>query len=380
MQAVYRAGPGVYNHEAVPRATPPQPPASGRPPRRPSAGGPAARTASRRPLLGAHVSVAGGLANAFARAAELGCDAIQIFVKNANQWRGRPLLASEVAEFRAARAASAVGPVVAHASYLINLAAADPVVAARSREALADELERCGRLGVDGLVLHPGAHLGAGEEAGADRAAAALAEVLAAVPAGGCRVLLENTAGQGSCLGWRLEHLARIRAGVGGRRRRARVGICIDSCHAFAAGYPVHEPSGWDDLLAELDRLGLADELACLHLNDSARPFGSRRDRHAHVGEGAIGRPAFARLLAHAALGALPMILETEHGPDMSGLRADLEVLRGLRDLRDLRGLRELRSPRELPGEGAPRVRTRGGSPAGSATGRTRRRPPSASG
>jgi|HubBroStandDraft_3_1064219.scaffolds.fasta_scaffold15813_2 deoxyribonuclease-4 len=332
-----------------------------------------ARAAARRagpPALGAHVSVAGGLANAFARAAELGCEAIQVFVKNANQWRGRPLLDDEAAAFRTAHAASGVGTVMAHASYLINLAAADPVVAARSRAGLADELERCGRLGVAGLVVHPGAHLGAGEEAGADQAAAALAEVLAAVPGAATRVLLENTAGQGSCLGWRLEHLARIRSGVGGARERRRVGICIDSCHAFAAGYAVHEPAGWEELLAELDRLGLASVLACLHLNDSARPFGSRRDRHAHIGAGAIGRPAFARLLAHPALGGLPMILETEHGPAMSGLRADLAVLRELLGAPPAGG-------RSIPPIQA--TKSRAGSPAaGVASRRTRRPPPSA--
>jgi deoxyribonuclease-4 len=310
----------------------------------------------RQPPLGAHVSVAGGLANAFSRAAELGCEAMQIFVKNANQWHGRPLAEAETAEFRAAHAASAVGTVVAHASYLINLAAAEPVVLARSRAALADELDRCAKLGVSGLVVHPGAHLGAGEEAGAERAAAALAAVLAAAPGLTTRVLLENTAGQGTCLGWRLEHLARIRAGAGDP---ARVGICIDTCHAFAAGYPVHEPMGWEDFLAELDRLGLLGALACIHLNDSLRPFASRRDRHAHIGEGAIGRPAFARLLAMPALAALPMILETEHGPQMSGLRADLATLRGL----------------------ASQVKSRGASPrAGSSTGRTRKPRPSASG
>ena len=281
------------------------------------------------PPLGVHVSVAGGVATAFGRAAELGCDAIQIFVKNANQWRARPLEQVEAAAFRTAHAAGRVGAVLAHASYLINMAAADPQVLALSLQALADELERCGRLGVGGLVLHPGAHLGAGEDAGLERAADALDRTLAALPGLRTRVLLENTAGQGSCLGHRLEHLAALRERLPAARRR-RVGFCIDTCHAFAAGYPIHEPAGWRDFVAEAsERLGLAT-LGCIHVNDSLRPWGSRRDRHAHIGEGLLGLETFARLLAEPALATVPMIVETDPGKDMAGHARDLEVLRGL--------------------------------------------------
>jgi deoxyribonuclease-4 len=265
---------------------------------------------------------------AIERATALGCTAAQVFVKNANQWQGRELPEEEVAVFRAARAASRVGPLVAHASYLINLCSADPALLARSRQALADELSRCARLGVDGLVLHPGAHLGAGEEAGIDRVAESLDAVLAALPDVSTRVLLENTAGQGSCLGYRLEHLAAIRARVASP---ARVGVCLDTCHAFAAGYAIHKRQGYEDFVREIkERLGLP-AVGCFHLNDSVRPFGSRRDRHAHIGEGAIGLAAFARLLHDPRLRAIPMVLETEPGDEMAGHRRDLEVLRGLR-------------------------------------------------
>ncbi|HVR09746.1 MAG TPA: deoxyribonuclease IV [Thermoanaerobaculia bacterium] len=282
-----------------------------------------------RPPLGVHVSVAGGVATAFERAAALGCDAIQIFVKNANQWRASPLERREAAAFRAAHAAGRVGAVMAHASYLINLAATDPQVLALSREALADELERCGRLGVAGLVLHPGAHLGSGEEAGLDRAAAALDRTLAALPGLRTRVLLENTAGQGTCLGHRLEHLAALRQRLPAARRR-RVGYCIDTCHAFAAGYPIADRAGWRDFVAEVSgRLGLP-ALGCIHVNDSLRPCGSRRDRHAHIGEGLLGLETFGRLLAEPALAAVPMIVETDPGKDMAGHARDLEALRGL--------------------------------------------------
>lgn len=278
------------------------------------------------------------MAVAFERAADLGCDAMQIFVKNANQWRGKEIAEEEAEAFRTAHAGSAVGPLVAHASYLINLAATDPAILERSLDALTDELVRCSRLGVHGLVVHPGAHLGAGEEAGIEKVAASLDAVLGDLPDVPTRVLLENTAGQGTCLGWRLEHLQEMRARVAEPRR---VGFCLDTCHAFAAGYAVHEPAGFEEFVAEVEeRLGL-DALGCLHLNDSVRPFGSRRDRHAHLGEGEIGLGLFERLLTEPRLREIPMVLETEPGDDMAGHRRDLNVLRGLI------GLPKRRKPRK---------------------------------
>ncbi|HEX9669550.1 MAG TPA: deoxyribonuclease IV [Thermoanaerobaculia bacterium] len=283
------------------------------------------------PPLGAHLSVAGGLVKAFAHGAELECEAAQIFVKNASRWQGRTLADEEAAAFRAAHAASRVGPVVAHASYLINLAASDSLVLARSRAALADELRRCARLGIGGLVVHPGAHLGCGAAAGVARVAASLDAVLgpllAELPELATRVLLENTAGQGSCLGCTLDELAAIRRGTA---HPERVGFCLDTCHAFAAGYAVHEARGYGEFVAEVEEvLGLA-AVGCFHLNDSVRPFGSRRDRHAHIGEGEIGLEPFARFLHDRRLFAIPMLLETEPGLGLEGHRRDLEKLRGL--------------------------------------------------
>jgi deoxyribonuclease-4 len=282
------------------------------------------------PPLGAHVSVSGGVATAFGRATDLGCNTIQIFVKNASQWRGKELTDDDCSAFLSARCGCTVTPCMAHASYLINLCATDPVLLEKSREALADELRRCARLGVEALVVHPGAHLGAGEEVGMDRIAASLDAVFAMVaeaPGGTVRLLLENTAGQGTCLGYRLEHLEGIRARVAAPHR---VGVCLDTCHAFAAGYAIHEPAGWEDFLGEIEsRIGW-DALGCFHVNDSVKPFASRRDRHAHIGEGEIGLDAFARLLTEPRLAAMPMILETEPGDDMEGHRRDLETLRGL--------------------------------------------------
>lgn len=278
------------------------------------------------PPLGAHVSTAGGMPRSIENGTALACTAIQIFVKNANQWRGRTIPPDEVAAFRAARAASSIGSVIAHASYLINLAATDAEILSKSKAALADELQRCAELGIDGLVLHPGAHLGTSDEEGIARAAASLDEIFAGLPGLAPRVLLENTAGQGSTIGWRLEQLEAIR---GRLAAPDRTGVCLDTCHAFAAGYAIHEPGGYEEFAAEAaERFGAA--LGAFHLNDSAKPFASRRDRHEHIGEGQIGSEAFARLLADPRFAAVPMVLETDPEENQAGLAKDLAVLRGL--------------------------------------------------
>lgn len=281
----------------------------------------------RKGLLGAHVSIAGGLPKAVERGEELGCEALQIFVKNASQWRGRPLEDDEAESFRAAHGAAGAGPLVAHASYLINLAATDPAILERSRAALADELRRCARLGVSGLVVHPGAHLGAGEEAGIAKIAASLDAVLEADSGGPAKVLLENTAGQGTVLGYRNAQLAAIRAAS---RYPERLGFCLDTCHAFAAGYAVHEAAGYDEWAAEVGELLSWEHVAAFHLNDSKQPFGSRKDRHENVGRGEIGPDAFARLVHDERTAGRPMIVETPLGDDDEGHRRDLEFLRNL--------------------------------------------------
>jgi len=278
------------------------------------------------PPLGAHVSTAGGMPRSIENGGALACTAIQVFVKNANQWRGRSILAEEIEAFRTARAGSAIGPVIAHASYLINLAATDPEILEKSKAALADEISRCADLGIEGLVLHPGAHLGTSDEEGIARAAVSLNEIFAGLPDRGTRVLLENTAGQGSTIGWRLEHLEAIRARL---TFPDRTGVCLDTCHAFAAGYAIHELAGYEEFAAEaVERFGSA--LGAFHLNDSAKPVASRRDRHEHIGEGEIGCSAFARLLADSRFALVPMVLETEPGDNQAGHAKNLGVLRGL--------------------------------------------------
>lgn len=280
------------------------------------------------PPLGAHVSVAGGLALAFERGREIGCDALQIFVKNASQWRARPLAEVEIASFHAAREAAGEPPLVAHAAYLINLCAIDPAILEKSRAALADEVLRAGALGVGGVVVHPGAHLGAGEDAGLTAIAGSLDEIagrVAGAPA--ARILIEATAGQGSVLGHRLEQLAAIRERA---TTGPALGFCLDTCHAFAAGYDLGSAAAVEDFLGEVDRVLGLDAIACVHLNDSVGELGSRKDRHANLGEGRIGLEGFRRLLAEPRLASVPMILETPLGDDERGHARDLATLRSL--------------------------------------------------
>lgn len=279
------------------------------------------------PPLGAHVSVAGGPSLAFERGRAIGCEALQIFVKSPSQWRAKPLPDGEATAFRTAWTGAGRPPLLAHAAYLINLAASDAAVLARSRDALADEARRCAQLGVPALVVHPGAHLGAGEAAGLEAVAASLDAVSRELAGCPTRILLELTAGQGSVLGSRLEQLAAIRALAASRNRLA---VCLDTCHAFAAGYEVGTAAGVEAFLEEVERtVGLA-RVEGVHLNDSAGERGSRRDRHASIGEGRIGLAGFRRLLVEPRLAAVPMVLETPLGDDELGHARDLARLREL--------------------------------------------------
>ena len=280
-------------------------------------------------LLGAHVSASGGVANAFANAAALGCDALQLFVKNANRWSAKPLTETQVAAYREARAAHYNPPVTAHASYLINLAAVKPETLENSRTALKDELTRCHELTIPGLVLHPGAHMGAGLDEGLGAVARSLDVVFgaleAALPESTVQVWLENTAGQGTTLGRELSELSRI---ISLTDHPARLGVCLDTCHAFAAGYEIHTEAGLQSFLDDAETQFGLGRVGCFHLNDSRFPLGSRRDRHANLGEGEIGLAAFSRLAADPRFTETPMLLETPHGEDGAELREDLGRLR----------------------------------------------------
>ncbi len=271
-------------------------------------------------LLGAHEAIAGGVSKAFERAEADGADCLQIFTRNARGWAAKALEDDEVARFRG-EARRTGKPVAAHSSYLINLCSADRENRRKSWAALADELDRCERLGILGLIFHPGSH--PEEVEGIRLVAEGMTQALEKVP-GKVRLLVENTAGQGTALGWRFEQLAAIRAAVPAPHRR-RVGICLDTCHTFAAGYDLSTDAGYDRTLGELDRtVGLANVRA-FHLNDSKKGLGCRVDRHEHVGEGTLGLAPFRRLVNDARFAALPGFVETE-----SRWKENIAVLRSL--------------------------------------------------
>jgi deoxyribonuclease-4 len=276
-------------------------------------------------LLGAHISIAGGVSKAFGRAEDLAVNAMQIFTRNANQWRAKPLAAAEIEAFGSAWRDSPVSSVIAHDSYLINLASAEGETRRRSLDAFLVELQRCAALGIPHLVMHPGAHLGAGEETGLQRIAEAFRSLFAAAPPQ-VTVLLENTAGQGSYLGYRFEHLAAIMEQV----PEGRFGICFDTCHALAAGHDLTSAEGYHQVMDEFDRLIGIERIAAFHLNDSKKERGSRVDRHEHIGKGTVPLEVFGALLRDERFRAVPKILETDPGEDNCHHRAELTLLRQL--------------------------------------------------
>lgn len=280
--------------------------------------------------FGAHLSVAGGLQNALHEAVRIGADCVQIFVKNQRQWRAKPLTEAQIRDFKAAQNETGVEPVVAHGSYLLNLASPNADGRQKSIAALIDELERCEALGVPGLVVHPGAHLGEGVDVGIARIAASLDEVHAATAGFRSRVLLETTAGQGTTIGHEIEHLGRI---IDATHTPERLGVCLDTCHLFAAGYDLREEEDYDRTLHELkSHVGLK-RIACIHVNDSKGECGGRLDRHEHITKGCIGKRGFARVVNDARLFGVPKILETPKGEDGRGVDFDVANLQSLRKL-----------------------------------------------
>ena len=259
--------------------------------------------------IGAHMSVAGGVSRAVDRAVAHGCEALQIFAKNANQWRGKPLDAGEVRAFRRRIDETGIGPVVSHASYLINLATTFPVLREQSIAAFVDELDRADALGLLGVVIHPGTCT-AGTEDGALRLVAdAIRQAFRARPRRRTMVILEHTAGQGRTVGHRFEHLAAV---ISHLRGSARVGVCLDTCHLIASGYDIVSERGYWETFADFDRLLGLDRLKVFHANDSKRPCGSRVDRHEHIGRGCLGEAPFRRILHDRRFAGLPMLIETE--------------------------------------------------------------------
>ena len=277
--------------------------------------------------LGAHESIAGGMYKAFDRAQSVDCDALQIFVKPNRAWAVKPLTKKDIDLFRAKAVDTDVQPVVGHASYLLNLGTPDDILWKKSIDTLIVELERCEALGIPYLVLHPGSHVGTGEEAGLARVAQALGEVHAGTPGLHARTLLETTAGQGSSLGYRFEHLAWL---MDNAPDGERLGVCLDTCHVFAAGYELRTPGGYAATMGEFDRVVGLEQLKAVHLNDSKGDLGSRKDRHNHIGKGYIGLEGFRHILNDARLAGLPALLETPKSDDLHEDRENLGVLRAL--------------------------------------------------
>jgi deoxyribonuclease-4 len=278
-------------------------------------------------LLGAHMSIGGGVHRAIERARSIECSAMQIFVKNNMQWFARPFTREEIKAFLDHPQRRDLGAVFAHANYLINLAATNPQFHANSIRALSEELARADQLGLPFLVLHPGAHLGAGEEPGLEKVVTSINKIFALVPRIKTRIALETTAGQGSCLGSRFEHLAYIIAHV---REPERLCVCLDTAHVFAAGYDLTSAAGTRKIFREFeDTIGL-QYLVALHLNDSKTARGSRVDRHEHIGRGQIGLEAFRFIMRDRRFRLIPKVLET---PKDKALREDVENMERLRAL-----------------------------------------------
>lgn len=288
------------------------------------------------PRFGAHLSIAGGLPRALDRARASRCEALQIFTKSAGQWRARTLPADEVALFRSTRERSGIHPVVAHDSYLINVAAADVTLRTKSIAALVEEYDRAELLGLDALVMHPGAYTSGDENGGLRLIAGALRTILRMRPKSRAKLLLEHTAGQGTNLGHRFEHLAAIIDGLDGS---PRLGVCLDTCHLLAAGFDICTPEGYAATFTAFDRIVGLDRLAVFHMNDSKKPCGSRVDRHEHIGQGCLGLEPFRRLVNDPRFAHLPMLLETPKlDTPESRRKSDADPW----DMRNLRVLRRL--------------------------------------
>lgn len=282
-----------------------------------------------RPRIGAHMSIAGGHDRAVEAAVRVGCEAFQVFTKNTNQWAARPLSDEAATAFRRAVSEAGLAQPVAHNSYLINLASPDEALWTRSIEALVIELERAEVLGIEDLVCHPGAHMGQGEAAGLERVAEGARRVIERTAGLKARIVLESTAGQGTCLGHRVEHLGEI---LNRLQRPERTGVCLDSCHLFAAGYPLGCQEHYNELIDALDRSVGIVAVRVWHLNDSVRECGSRVDRHAGIGAGRIGREPFRWIVTDRRFAHVPMILETPKGLECGQDRdtINLSILRNL--------------------------------------------------
>ncbi|HEV2804135.1 MAG TPA: deoxyribonuclease IV [Chthoniobacterales bacterium] len=278
-------------------------------------------------LLGAHMSIGGGVHRAIERSCSIEGTAMQMFVKNNMQWFARPLDRAEIKAFLRHAQRKQIEAAFAHSSYLINLAATNPQFHANSLRALAEELTRAHQLELPFLVLHPGAHLGAGEQAGIEKIVASIDAIWAVIPKVKTKIALETTAGQGSCLGDRFEHLAAI---IGNVREPERLCVCLDTAHVFEAGYDIGSEAGVKKTFREFDRVIGLDRLAAIHLNDSKTARGSRVDRHEHIGKGQIGLDAFRFIMRDRRFRKIPKVLETPKDKNLTEDVMNMKTLRGL--------------------------------------------------
>jgi len=277
--------------------------------------------------LGAHMSISGGLHLAIDRAVTAGCSVLQIFTRNSNQWKGKPVSDADAALFRTKFDSSGLREVISHDIYLINLASPPGEMRDKSLAAFRDELETCARLGINKIVMHPGSHLTDSPQNGLARVVEAFDQLFYEVPQFEGRVLIETTAGQGSNLGRTFEELAAI---ISGSRYPEKFGVCFDTCHTFAAGYDIATEEGYRDSMEQFDRLIGLDRLDCFHLNDSKKGLGSRVDRHDHIGQGTLGLNPFRFILNDSRFTGVPKILETPKGDNDEMDAVNIALLRGL--------------------------------------------------
>jgi deoxyribonuclease-4 len=280
----------------------------------------------RQPLIGAHMSIAGGVFNAIAFGVEMKCATIQLFTKSNNQWKAKILTDGEVEQYFKDREKAAINPVVAHTSYLINIASPKEDIYKKSVESLIEEIERCDLLGIDDLVMHPGSYLDTTEEIGIKKIIDTLNNIFEKTHKLKARVALETTAGQGTNLGYKFEQLAEM---IDGIENKERISVCMDTCHIFAAGYDIRDKKNYEKTIKQFDdTIGLS-YLKAMHLNDSKMEFGKKRDRHEHLGEGYIGADAFKFIMQDRRLNNIPKLLETPKERD--GIKMDkvnLDLLR----------------------------------------------------
>jgi len=277
--------------------------------------------------FGSHMSASGGVDKALARGEAIPVESLQLFSKNERQWIAKPLDPDVVERFHAEAERTGITKLIVHDSYLINLASPKPDILEKSLPAFADELQRCDILGIPYLVTHPGAHTGSGVDAGIARFAQSLNEIFAAMPDSAALTLLETTAGQGTSLGRSFEEIAAIIDQV---EDKSRVGVCLDTCHIFAAGYDYRTPDLYAVTMAQFDATIGLDRLKVIHLNDSKNPLGSNKDRHDHIGDGEIGLEGFRQFVNDPRLAGLPGILETEKDDAGDNDRRNIATLRSL--------------------------------------------------